>query len=177
MATASISIPIGLMVPESASVPGATASGATFAHIQSSASAPSPAFVQAVFANVAIQQGNWQFRMPADYASGLVAKAQWKANATSGTPTMACRIAAVTPGDPETPNEKAYGSPNGFTGLSPDPTEARRLVESSCTVTNADSVAAGDWVEFFYRIDTSATLGSLAADLELVSLTLEYTTT
>lgn len=172
MATGSLSLPLGDAVQDS-SVAGA------LMFVQSTASAPSPAFYEMVNrSGIGYHVYTWAFRMPVDYASGLVCKVQWKTLDTNGAHRMVwnCRIAAITPGDAETPDEKAVGA-NNSVSTAPNATEARRLVESSCTMTNADSLAAGDWVELNIRADVDVLSGTLNQNAELVAVTLEYTTT
>jgi hypothetical protein len=134
-------------------------------------------FVQLLFDPTTDEHAYWTFRMPANYASGPVLKLQWKANATTGDVVWVGRLAAITPADADTPNEKALASANSTT-TSVNATEARRLVETSITLTNADNVAAGDEVTLLVHRDAdngSDTLNS--NDAELVTVTLEYTTT
>lgn len=174
MATGSILLPIiGAILPD-----GSTNNAAAqFERVKSSAAAPSLHFVQLLFDPSADEHAYWTFRMPANYASGPVLKLQWKANATTGDVVWVGRLAAITPADTDTPNEKALASANSAT-TSVNATEARRLVETSITLTNADSVAAGDWVTLLVHRDAdngSDTLNS--NDAELVSVTLEFTTT
>lgn len=144
--------------------------------IKSSGASPSPVFSQLLFDPSTDEHWMWTFRMPGDYASAPVLKLQWKANATSNSVVWAARLAAITPADVDTPNEKASGSANSAT-TAVNATEARRLVETSITLTNADSVAAGDWVCLTVYRDADNGSDNCSVDAELVAVSLEYTTT
>lgn len=145
----------------------------TYQRVKSSASAPTPHFVQLIYDPTTTQIAHWAFRMPADYSSGMVAKIQHKTLATDNAMSIIFNVyvAAITPTDAETPNEKAFGTVNTVT-THPNATEARRLIEGSCTLTNADSVAAGDWVVIGLERDTGDTCSS---DVEVIGLAIEYT--
>ena len=174
MATGTILLPIiGAVLPD-----GSTNNAAAqFERIKSSASAPSLHFVQLLFDPTTDEHAFWAFRMPANYASGPVLKLQWKGNATTGNVVWVGKLAAVTPADTDTPNEKALGADNSAT-TGVNGTEARRLVETSITLTNADSVVAGDWVVLCVFRDANNASDTLNSnDAELVAVSLEYTTT
>ncbi len=113
--------------------------------------------------------------MPADYASAPTAVVSWKAaSATSGGVVWDVRLAAVTTGDATDVDAKAFGSANTATGTAP--ATAGYLLDTSITLTNADSVAAGDFV--VVRLARAAADGSDTAtgDAEVVGLALTYVT-
>ncbi len=173
MATGSITL-----TPGAAILPDGSASNLApgLTRVKSSASAPAPYFLHALFDAASEEWCCWQFRMPADYASGLTATVQWKAaSATSGGVVWDVRIAAVTPGDATDVDAKAFGSANTATGTAP--ATAGHLVGTAVTVTNADSVAAGDFV--VVRLARAAADGSdtAAGDAEVVAVGISYTTT
>lgn len=86
----------------------------------------------------------WNFRMPPDYTSGLTAKIPFSAaSATSGTFIFGVYVMAVTPGDSADNNTDSYASVNTSAGTTV-PGTAGYLGEISVTLTNADSLAAGD---------------------------------
>lgn len=173
MATGTIILPIPGGTPPDGSASNASAQPQ---RTKSSASAPSPIFTELLFDPGTDEHWWWAFRMPADYASGAVAKLQWKANATSNSVVWVARLAAVTPADTDTPNEHASAAANSAT-TSVNTTEARRLVETSITLTNADSVAAGDMVNLLIHRDADNGSDSCTVDAELVAVSIEYTTT
>lgn len=173
MATGSILLPInGATLPDGSSNNAA----AQFNRVKSSAAAPSLHFVELLFDPATDEHAYWTFRMPANYASAPVLKLQWKANATANDVVWVGRLAAVTPADVDTPNEKALGSANSAT-TTVNTTEARRLVETSITLTNADGLVANDWVTLLVHRDADSGSDTCTVDAELVSVTLEYTTT
>lgn len=117
------------------------------------------------------------FRMPADYKETPLVKLLWMANATTNACAWGARFAAVTPADADTPVEHAEAAA-AVKSESVNATEARRLIETTLEP-NADSVAAGDFVQLLvYRdADATAATDSLTVDAELLSIALQYTTT
>lgn len=143
---------------------------------KSSASAPSPHFFEALYDPAADEHLAWVVPCPPNYSSSPVCKIHWKANATSGSVVWVCRVAAITPGDTDTPNEKAYAAANSAT-TAVNATEARREVETSITLTNADSMSAGDTLLIVIHRDADNGSDDCAVDAELFDAWLEYTTT
>lgn len=171
MTTGTLILPIaGAILPDGS----ASNAAAQFQRTKSSAAAPAAHFVELLFDATTDEHAFWSFRMPVDYASGLVCKLQWKANATTGTVNWVARLSATTAADTDTPNEHAFATANTATD-NINTTEARRLVETSITMTNADSVAAGDFCTLLVHRDPDSDTG--AVDAELVAVSLEYTTT
>lgn len=164
--------------PGSCAFPDGTASnlGPQLARVKSSATAPGPYFFQLNFDAGQTEQVTWQLVMPANYASAPVLKVQYKmASATSGDIVLDSRIAAVTPGDSTDVDAKAFGSANTATQTVAG--TAGYLKEVSITLTNADSLAAGDLI-FVYLARTGAAAGDTATgDCEVVGVSLSYTTT
>lgn len=173
MATATIICPIPGGTPPDGSTNNASAQPD---RIKSSGAAPSPTFSQLLFDATTDEHWFWTFRMPVNYASSPVAKLQWKANSTSNSVVWCVSIAAVTPADTDTPNEHASATTNSAT-TAVNATEARRLVETSITLTNADSVAAGDLVIVTVFRDANNGSDTCTVDAELVAVSIEYTTT
>lgn len=174
MATGTIILPIaGATLPDGS----ANNAAAQFQRVTSSAAAPAAHFVELLFDPSTDEHAFWSFRMPADYASGLVAKLQWKANSTTAGHSVVwvVKVGTTTPGDADTPNEHALAADNSAT-TDVNTTEARRLIETSITLTNADSVAAGDFVTICVKRDADAAGDDCTVDAELVAVSLEYTT-
>jgi hypothetical protein len=172
MATGSISLtPGAAILPD-----GATSNLApAMQRVKSSATAPGVYLLQLAFDATAEEWCTWQFRMPADYASAPVAVVQWKATtATSGGVVWDVRVAAVSSGDAVDVDAKGFGSANTATGTAP--ATAGYMVDTSVTLTNADSLAAGDFVVL--RLARAAANGADTAtgDAELVELAITYTT-
>ncbi|MGW4411153.1 hypothetical protein ACWEJ6_44480 [Nonomuraea sp. NPDC004702] len=173
MATGSIPLAIG-----AATLPDGSASNAAPAiqRVKSSAAAPTPYLMQFAFDAATREQVMWNFRMPSDYGSTPVLKVQCKTSATSGNTIFEGRIAAVTPADAIDVNTKAFAAANASSATAV-PASARRLFEISITLTNADSLAAGDFVVVYLaRAADNASDTVDATDIEVLAITLEYTT-
>lgn len=121
-----------------------------------------------------VESAHWQFRMPTDYSSGGTLKLQWMANGTSNAVKWQAQVGAVTPADADTPLEHAYAAAATVT-TNVNTTEARRLTESSITLT-MDSAAAGDLLQLVVFRDPSDAADTSTADAELIVAAFEYTT-
>ncbi len=122
----------------------------------------------------------WTFRMPADYASGLTAKILWSGSAsttTSDTVQWTVYVMAVTPDtDSVAMDSDSFDTENV---VSDDilGTTAKRPQLATLTLSNNDSVAAGDYVAIRLLRDYSDAADDLAEDAWLWGFSLEYTTT
>jgi hypothetical protein len=172
MATGSI-----LLTPGAAVLPDGSASNAAPAmqRVKSSAAAPTPYFLQLAFDPTTEEQVCWQLRMPADYASAPVLKVQYKmVSATSGGVAFEARIAAVSDGDAQDVDAKVFAAAN--VGTATVPGTAGHLDEVSITLTNADSVAAGDFVVVYLNRDPAHASDTATGDCEVIGAALTYTT-
>jgi hypothetical protein len=169
---------IVILNPGAAVFPDGTASNLApqVVRVKSSATAPAPYFLQLNFDAAQTEQVTWQFVMPANYASAPVLKVQYKmTSATSGDIKVDGRIGAITPGDATDGDAKSFGSANTTTQTVG--ATAGYVKEISLTMTNADSLAAGDLV-FVYLARLGADAADTATgDCEIVSVVLSYTTT
>jgi hypothetical protein len=173
MATGSV-----LLRPGAADLPDGTASNAApgFSRFKSSATAPGPYTVRAQFDATTREQLMWTFRMPADYASAPVVVAQFAmTSATTGNVILEARIAAITPGDATDIDTKAFAAANTSATTAVAAT-AGFVKEISITMTNADSLAAGDQVTLYLARDAANASDTATGDLELISAALTYTT-
>lgn len=175
MPTGNIILPIGAAV-----LPDGTSGNAAPAlqRVKSSAAAPSPHFLQLAFDAATDEMCYWAFRMPDDYASAPVLSIQYKmATATTGSVRGEGRIAAVSDGDAQDVDAKGLGTTNSAGATVPG--TAGHLDELDITLTNADSLAAGDFCIVQFRRDADGTTGTddAAGDMEVVAATLSYTTT
>lgn len=176
MATASI-----LLIPAAATMPDGATNEAAPAIIRNQSSfaaganAPKVHFLSLDFDATTDEHCFFSWRMPSDYASGPVLKLQWMANATSNAVVWVAKIGAITPADADTPIEHVQAADNSAT-TNVNTTEANRLVETSITLTNADSLAAGDLVLLTILRDASAAGDTCTVDAKLVAATVEYTT-
>ena len=120
----------------------------------------------------AVPRAHWQFRLPDDYASGGTVKILWVANVTSGDVKWQARVAAITPADADTPWQHAFAAAATVT-TAVNATEARRLVESSITLT-MDSAAAGDLILLQLYRDPADAADTANADAEVASVAFVY---
>jgi hypothetical protein len=167
-----------ILTPGAAVLPDGSTSNAAPAmqRIKSSATAPGVYFLQLAFDAASEEWVTFQLRMPADYASGPTLVVSYKmTTATSGAVVWDGRIAAVSTGDATSVNAKAFGSANATTSTVPG--TVGYMVDASITLTNNDSLTAGDFV--VVRVARAAAdVGDTATgDAELVSVALNYTTT
>jgi hypothetical protein len=162
--------------PGAAIFPDGTASNLApqLARVKSSAGAPTPYFYQLNFDAAQLEQVSWQFVMPPNYTSAPVLKVQYKmTSATSGDVAIVGRIAAVTPGDATDVDAKAYASANTTTQTVAG--TAGFMKEISLTMTNADSLAAGDFVIVYFARDGAAGGDTATGDMEVLAVSLSYT--
>jgi hypothetical protein len=166
-----------ILTPGAATLPDGSASNLApgLSVTKSSATAPGVYTLKALFDATSEEWLVWQFRMPDDYGSALVAKLQWlAASATSGAVVWDVRVSATTPADSTDVDAQDFASAN--TATTTVPGTAGYLAETSVTLTNADSLAAGDFVVL--RVARAAADGSDTAtgDAELLAVALTYTT-
>lgn len=168
----------GVILPIGAAIlPDGSASNAAPAiqRVQSSASAPKPYFLQAAFDAATDEMLMWAFQMPGDYVGTLAISVLYKmASATSGSVRFEARIAAVTSGDSEDVDAVAFGTTNSAGDAVPG--TAGYLGDFSITLSNADSLAAGDFVVVWLNRDADGTTGTddATGDCEVVAVTLTY---
>ena len=173
-------MPIGtiILTPGSATLPDGTTGNLApgMSVTKSSATAPGVYTLKLLYDAASEEWALWQLRMPDDYASTPVAKLQWlAASATSGAVVWDVRISATTPADSTDVDAQDFASAN--TATTAVPGTAGYLAETTVTLTNADSLAAGDFVVL--RVARAATDGSdtAAGDVELLAVAISYTTT
>lgn len=174
MATGTIPLPMAAATPPDGSASNAAPQPQ---RVKGSETAPAKHYLAYAF-DAATDEHLWfAFRMPADYASGPVLKLLWQTNDTGATESCVwgCRLGAVTPADADTPNEHASATAQTTT-TDINTTEANRLIETSITISNADSVAAGDLVFLLIYRDADNASDDLSSDALLIAASLEYTT-
>ena len=114
------------------------------------------------------------FVMPGDYASAPVLKVKWYSARTSAeTVQWGCKVLAITPGAAEDVPTKNYASTNVATATT-CPANTNDLAETTITLTNADSVAAGDLVTLILYRDVSG--DDAAGDAYMLGCEFQYTT-
>lgn len=172
MATGTLDLPIGAAVLPDGS---ATNAAPAIQRVKSSATAPAPYFLQLAFDASTEEWVCWQRYWPADYSSSPVAKLTYKmASATSGDVVWVVQVAAISDGDSTDADAKAFGTANSGTVTVPG--TAGHIDVASITVSNADSVAAGDWVVIRVARDADAGGDTATGDAELIGVAIQYTT-
>ncbi len=168
---------VGISLPVSASVIPDDTSGSAAAQLQikqSSGTDPQPTWVEALFDASTDEHVMWTFIMPNNYAGTPVVKVYYKATSgTTGTAEFSAAIMAITDGDSTDADGDAHGTLNA--GTATVPATAGHVDVISITMTNADSVAAGDWVQLVLFRDVSG--DTVAADLEVPVIEFQYSTT
>lgn len=174
MATGSILLPV-----EAAVFPDGSASNAfpALGLVKSSASAPTPYFYQLSFDASTEEQCMWSFRVPDNYASAPVLKVIYKmATATTGNVIIESRLAAVSDGDATDLDAKAFSTAN-TSAATAVPGTAGHIDVITLTMTNADSLAAGDFAILYLNRDAANGSDTATGDMEVVAVSLTYTTT
>ena len=114
----------------------------------------------------------WQFRMPTGYVGSGVLKIQYSmASATSNDVELGAKLMAVTPGDSQDMDADSYDTEN--TAGQAAAGTAGYMKEVSITLTNADSVAAGDYCAISLR-RTCAASPKATGDAEVWNVSFEY---
>lgn len=170
MATIGISLPVaGCVLPDDT----AGSAAAQLQYKQSSGTDPQPGWVEALFDASTDEHIYWTFIMPNNFSSAPVLKVYYKCtSATSGTAHFDAALMALTDGDATDADADSHSTTNS--GSATVPGTAGHIDVISITLTNADSVAAGDWVQLVLLRDISA--DSVTGDLEVPIVELQYDT-
>jgi hypothetical protein len=167
-----------LFTPGAAILPDGSASNLAPAvqRVKSSGTAPGVYFLQLAFDAATDEWATWAFRCPVDFASAPVVKIQYKmTSAVTGAVVWDARLGTQGTAATTSFNAKVFAAANTATPTVPA-TTAGRIGETAITMTNADSMAVGDFAVL--RISRVGSSGSdtAAGDAELVAAVLEYTT-
>lgn len=120
----------------------------------------------------------WQFRLPDNYASTPAIKLLFSmASATSNKVVLDAEIYAVTSGDSQDIDSASFDSSNQDGAGVTVPGTAGYVGVITFSLTNADSMAAGDLI--ILRVNRLVADGNDTAtgDLELLAASVTYTTT
>lgn len=130
-----------------------------------------------LFADSSDEICHWAFRMPENYASAPVLKIQYSmASATANEVIIACEVMAITDGDAAAVDADSYDTVN-TSAATTVPGTVGYMDEISLSLTNADSVAAGDFVALKFSRDADNAGDDATGDMEVIAASLEYTTT
>lgn len=125
-------------------------------------------------------EGTYFYFRAVSYGSGnLTVKIDWYADtASSGDVVFGAQLACVTPNtDSQDIETKAFGSANTVTDSHLGTTN-QRLHQCSITLSNTDSIAAGDWCCLFLYRDASDTgTDTMTGDASVTMVTVEYSDT
>jgi len=124
------------------------------------------------------QSAIWQFRLPANYVSTPVIKLLFSmASATSGKVVLDTEIYAVTSGDSQDIDSASFDSSNqDGTGVTV-PGTAGYMGLITYSLTNFDSGAAEDLIILRINRLVADSNDTATGDLELLGISLEFTTT
>jgi hypothetical protein len=166
------------LAPRSAIVPDGTTNNAApqYSLRKGSETAPAKHIVTADFDASTAEHLWWAYTMPQNYSSGPIVRIQWMANATTGSVVWGAQIGAVTPADADTPIEHVLATATTATTAT-NTTEARRLNETTITLANLDSLAAGDLFLLHVYRDAANGSDTCTVDAEVIAFSLDYTTT
>lgn len=167
-----------LLTPGNANLADGSTNNATPAlqRVKSSATAPGVYFLQAAYDASTVEWLTWSFRMPDDYASAPAARVQYKmTSATTGGVAWDVRISATSDGDAQDVDAQDFAAANVGTAASV-PGTAGYLDEVSITLTNADSLAAGDFVVVYLGRAVADAADTASGDAEFIACNLSYTT-
>lgn len=117
----------------------------------------------------------WQFVMPPDYGTALTVRVLYSmTSGTSGGVSINASVMAVTPGDAADINTESYDTTNNCDDATV-PGTAGHLDQIVCTLTNADSAAAGDLVKVKIERAVADSADTATGDMEIVGIILEWT--
>jgi len=138
---------------------------------QSSSGVPSPRWLEWLFDATTDEHIVCHFVVPQNYVGTPVLVVYYKAtSATSGTAAFEVRLSALTSADAADMDADAFATVNA--GSETVPGTAGYMSALSITLTNADSMAAGDHAIFALNRDVSA--DSVTGDLEVVACDFRY---
>jgi hypothetical protein len=143
------------------------------AQVQSSgAGTYKPEFTKLSFDAAAIEGKIWTGRVPRGYGSTLTVNGVfYMASATSGNVVLAAQIACVSDADASV-DAKAFATANSATVAVPG--AAKTAKAFSITMTNADSIAAGDFFSLVFYRDATNGSDTATGDMELIALDMYF---
>jgi len=119
---------------------------------------------------------HWTFRMPENYASTPILKLQYAmASAIINEVIVACQVMAVSDGDTQAVDADSYDTVN-TSAATTVPGTVGYMDEISLSLTNNDSLAAGDWAALKFSRDANNVGDDATGDMELIAASLEFTT-
>jgi hypothetical protein len=119
------------------------------------------------------------FRMPVNYSSAPVVKINGSmVTATANTIDLVVKCVAVSPGDAQDIDAKAYDSDNSSGAITvPGTVNYPFATDISISLANNDSVAAGDYFKLLIFRDHDSANDTATGDLLMRIASLEFTST
>ena len=140
---------------------------------QSSGSVPSPRWIEWLFDASTDEHIVIAFIVPNNFSSAPVLDIFYKCtSATSGTAEWDCAVHCVTDGDSVDVDADAFDTVNSAGAAVPS--TAGHLDVITITLTNNDSMTAGDFCTLMLLRDISA--DSVSADIEFIGADFQYST-
>lgn len=141
--------------------------------VESSGAAPNPAWYVIALDDAADEGRQWNFKLPRFYGSAPVLKINYYmagAN-TSKNVRLVCQVAAISDGDASA-TAKVFATANGATIAVPDAAGTEDV--ASITLTNADSMTAGDRVMLLLYRDADHGNDDAAGDMIITGVELQF---
>lgn len=164
------------LTPGAAVFPDGTTNNAAPAlqRVKSSSGPPNAYWDELCFDASTEEQCCWQVPYwPADYVSTPTAKITYKmASATTGGVAFEVRLAAISDADAADADAKALGTANVGTDTVPGTAGYENTV--SFALTNADSVAVGDFVVVYLNRDPAHASDTATGDAQVVGFAITY---
>ena len=160
---------VQLFPASSGIAPSSGLTASALAQVQSSGAGTNKPEFWVLDHDAAASEGRiWQGRVPRGYGSTLTINGMFiMASATSGNVVLAAQIACISDGDSAV-TAKVYATENTSTVAVPGTAGIAKAF--SIVMTNADSIAAGDWYSLcFYRKGTDGS-DSASGDMRLLVL-------
>ena len=166
-----------LSLPPSAGYPPDDSSGSAAAQLQmkitSDVTDPQVRWPELLFDATTEEHWYWSFAMPSNYGSAPIVDVYYKAtSATTGTAAFNAKIMAITPDDAADMDIDEFAAEQ-TAGSEAVPGTAGIMSTISVTLSNADSVAANDFVVLAVFRDVSE--DGVTGDLEVPMVVLRYT--
>lgn len=168
MATRELELPVESAYPLDTTAPA-------WIYYKSSAGAPTPVSPCLSFDASTDEIVMWSFIVPNDFVTSAVLRVFYKmASAITGAVRYECFIQCVTPGDSQDIDTNNYDSTNNTGDTVPG--TAGYMKTFTITLTNRDSMAAGDYCILRLNRDADGTTGTddATGDCEVVAVNFEY---
>lgn len=166
-----------LLTPGSAILPDGSSGNAApaLSSVQGTEANPKKHYIIASFDPATDEHLWWQLSLPGYTGGNLTLDIFWYSNDIGANETCYWKasIAAITEADTDTPVEHASGTAQ-TANEDVNATEARRLMKTTITISNLDSVADGDLVYLMIGRDADNGSDDLSSDADFIMAILSY---